>query len=158
MRRRLAARAAAALAAGVAGVIAGGGDSGRAQQAMAEFEVVGDAIPRSLTGTPGDAERGRAIVLGPARGNCTICHAVPAPDERYHGDLGPSLRSVARRASEGQLRLRMVDGSRLDARSIMPAYHRLDGFRRVAAAYAGKPVLTAVEIEDVVAYLLTLRD
>ncbi len=112
----------------------------------------------SLTGRPGDAARGRVIVLARERGNCTICHAVPAPDERFHGDLAPGLRGVADRLGENEIRLRVVDGRRLNPDTIMPSYHRVDGLRRVGAAYAGKPLLSAEEIEDVVAYLLTLRD
>jgi sulfur-oxidizing protein SoxX len=118
---------------------------------------VGDAIPQSVTGRPGDAQRGREIAFSRDRGNCPICHVMPAPDEKLHGDVGPSLKSVAGRLSEGQLRLRLVDGRRLNPASIMPSYYRLDGLRRVAAAFAGKSVLSAEEIEDVLAYLMTLR-
>jgi sulfur-oxidizing protein SoxX len=144
----------AALAmAGLAALPAAGG--GALAQAP---EIVGDAVPRSLTGRPGDAARGRAIVLGPTRGNCTICHVVPAADERFHGDLAPSLRGVADRLTLGQLRLRMVDSRRVNPETIMPAYFRVEGFRRVAAAFAGRPVMTAEEIEDVVAYLATLKE
>jgi len=119
--------------------------------------VVGDAIPGSLTGRPGDATRGRDIVFSRDRGNCAVCHVMPAPDEKSHGDVGPSLKGVAGRLSEGQLRLRLVNGRRLNPTSIMPSYFRLDGLQRVAKVYAGKPVLTAEEIEDALAYLMTLR-
>ena len=119
--------------------------------------IVGDAIPRSLTGGPGDAIRGRDIAMSRERGNCAICHVIPGPDARSHGDVGPSLAGVADRLSEGQMRLRLVDGRRLNPSSIMPSYHRVDGMKRVAAAYAGKPVLTAEEIEDLIAFLATLR-
>jgi sulfur-oxidizing protein SoxX len=119
--------------------------------------VVGDAIPGSLTGRPGDAARGRDIVFGRDRGNCAVCHVMPAPDERSHGDVGPSLKGVAGRLSDGQMRLRLVDGRQLNPRSIMPSYYRLEGLQRVAKVYAGKPVLTAQEIEDALAYLMTLR-
>ena len=119
--------------------------------------VVGDAIPQSLTGRPGEAGRGREISFSRDRGNCPVCHLMPAPDERLHGDVGPSLRGVAGRLTEGQLRLRLVDERRLNPASIMPSYYRLDGLKRVAAVYAGKTVLTAEEIEDVLAYLMTLR-
>src|SRR4051794_10914841 len=119
--------------------------------------AVGDAIVQSLTGKPGDAARGRAIALGRDRGNCPVCHVLPAPDEKLHGNVGPSLEGVAARLSQGQMRLRLVDGRRLNPASMMPAYYRLDGLKRVAAAYAGKTVLTAEEIEDVLAYLMTLR-
>ena len=119
--------------------------------------VEGDAVPRSLTGRPGDAARGRDIAFSRDRGNCPICHVLPAPDQRLHGDVGPSLLGVADRLSEGQMRLRLVDGRRLNPASIMPAYYRVEGLKRVAAPYAGKSVLTAEEIEDVLAYLVTLR-
>jgi sulfur-oxidizing protein SoxX len=119
--------------------------------------VVGDAIPQSLTGRPADATRGREISFSRERGNCIVCHALPAPDERLHGNVGPSLAGVAGRLTEGQIRLRLVDGRRLNPSSLMPSYYRPDGLKRVATAYAGKAVLTAEEIEDVLAYLMTLR-
>jgi L-cysteine S-thiosulfotransferase len=124
---------------------------------LSTVTVVGDAIARSLTGRPGDAVRGRDIAFGRDLGNCPVCHVLPAPDERLHGDVGPSLKGVAGRLGEGQMRLRLVDGRRLNPASLMPSYYRLDGLRRVASAYVGKPVLTAEEIEDVLAYLMTLR-
>ena len=133
-----------------------GAPAGRAQGSAA-VTVVGDAIPGSLTGWPGDAARGRDIVFSRDRGNCAVCHVMPAPDKRSHGDVGPSLKGVAGRLSEGQIRLRLVDGRRLNPRSIMPSYYRLEGLQRVAKVYAGKPVLTADEIEDALAYLMTLR-
>lgn len=119
--------------------------------------VAGDAILASLTGKPGDAARGRDIAFARERGNCVVCHVMPGPDERAHGDVGPSLKGVAGRLSEGQMRLRLVDGRRLNPASIMPSYYRVDGLRRVAKVHAGKPVLTAEEIEDALAYLMTLR-
>jgi sulfur-oxidizing protein SoxX len=133
-----------------------GAPAGRAQGSTAAT-VVGDAIPGSLTGRPGDVARGRDIVFNRDRGNCAVCHVMPAPDERSHGDVGPSLKGVAGRLSEGQMRLRLVDGRRLNPKSIMPSYYRLDGLQRVAKVYAGKPVLSAEEIEDALAYLMTLR-
>jgi sulfur-oxidizing protein SoxX len=119
--------------------------------------VVGDALPASLTGQPGDPGRGRAIVLNRQLGHCLLCHALPIAEERFQGDLGPDLAGVADRLSAGQIRLRVVDATRLNPRSVMPPYHRTEGLTRVAAEYRGKPVLTAEQIEDVVAYLATLR-
>ncbi len=135
-----------------------GASAGRAEApgAMA-FETAGDGVPRPLTGTPGDAGRGRDVAFGRERGNCIACHALPGPDARSHGNVGPSLQGVAARLGEAQIRLRLVDGRRVNASSVMPPYYRLDGLARVAKAYAGKPVLTAQEVEDVVAYLMTLR-
>ena len=121
-------------------------------------EVVGDAMPRALTGSPGDVVRGRQLVFARDRGNCIACHAIPAPDEASHGNLGPSLRGVADRLGAGQIRLRLVDVRRIAPASIMPAYYRVDGLKRVAAALRGKPVLAAQEIEDVLAFLMTLHE
>ena len=126
--------------------------------AVAQPVVVGDAIPASLTGKPGDVAHGRAIVLDRQRGLCLLCHAGPFPEERFQGDLAPSLAGAGSRLSEGQLRLRMVDGRRLHPDTIMPSYFSLDGLVRVGRAWQGRTVLTAEEIEDVVAFLAGLRD
>ena len=118
----------------------------------------GDAIPASLTGEPGDPARGRAIVATRSRGLCLLCHSGPFPEERFQGDLAPDLAGAGSRWSMGQLRLRIVDGSRLNPATIMPSYGRSEGLTRVAPAFRGRPVLSAAEIEDVVAFLATLRD
>ncbi|WP_375454406.1 sulfur oxidation c-type cytochrome SoxX [uncultured Methylobacterium sp.] len=120
--------------------------------------VVGDAIPASLTGTPGDPARGRAIVGDRTRGLCLLCHAGPFPEVRFQGNLGPDLSGVGARRSAGELRLRLVDGRRLDPETIMPAYYSLDGLARVGTAWQGRPILEPDAIEDVVAFLTTLRD
>ena len=117
-----------------------------------------DAMPQSLTGTKGDPVRGRAIVANRQVGLCLLCHSGPFPDERFQGNLAPDLKGVGARLSEGQLRLRIVDSSRINPASIMPAYHRTEGLVRVGPAWRGKPILTAEQIEDVVAFLMTLRD
>ncbi|MGH6682768.1 MAG: sulfur oxidation c-type cytochrome SoxX [Pseudolabrys sp.] len=112
----------------------------------------------SLTGAPGDATRGRAVVLNRTVGLCLLCHSGPFPEERFQGNLAPDLRGTGSRWSAGELRLRIVDSHRLNAATIMPAYYVVDGLNRVAPAYRGKPLLTAEQIEDVVAFLATLRD
>jgi sulfur-oxidizing protein SoxX len=116
-----------------------------------------DALP-SLTGVKGDAERGRAIVVNRQVGLCLLCHSGPFPEERFQGNLAPDLRGAGRRWSEGQLRLRIVDPGRLNPSTIMPAYYRTEGLVRVAPAWRGKPVLSAEQIEDVVAFLTTLKE
>lgn len=128
-----------------------------AAQPLVSYEVVGDAIPQSLTGVPGDAARGRAIVASRQKGLCLLCHSGPIPEERFQGNLAPPLDGAGSRWSEGQLRLRLVDSKRLNPASIMPAYYKTDGLTRVARAFEGRPVLSADEIEDVIAYLMTLR-
>ena len=117
-----------------------------------------DAIRESLTGAKGDPARGRAIVASRQVGLCLLCHSGPFPDERFQGNLAPDLRGAGSRLNEGQLRLRIVDSSRVNPTTIMPAYHRTEGLARVAPAFRGKPVLTAEQIEDVVAFLMTLKD
>jgi L-cysteine S-thiosulfotransferase len=116
-----------------------------------------DAIPSSLTGATGDAARGRAIVLDRHVGLCLLCHSGPFPEERFQGDLAPSLAGVGARLSAGQIRLRIVDASRVNPQTIMPPYYRKEGLARVAPSHAGKTVLSAQQIEDVVAFLVTLR-
>jgi sulfur-oxidizing protein SoxX len=129
-----------------------------AAQGGAGTEVVEDAMPRSLTGNAGDAARGREAAFSRERGNCIACHVIPSAEKTLHGDLGPSLKGVGDRLGDGQMRLRLVDSRQLNPRSIMPSYYRVDGLTRVAAAFACKPVLTAQEIEDVIAFLRTLRE
>jgi len=116
----------------------------------------GDSIPASLTGAKGDPARGRAIVANRQVGLCLLCHSGPFPEERFQGDLAPDLRSAAR-LSEGQIRQRIVDSTKINPQSIMPAYYRSEGLERVAPAYRGKTILAAEQIEDVVAYLTTLK-
>ena len=119
------------------------------------LEVVGDAIPQALTAEPGDAQRGRSIVVNRDQGGCTLCHEVPG--ETRFGNIAPPLAGVGAKLSVGQLRLRVADSSRVNPDTPMPAYYRTEGLRQVASAYRGKPVLTAQQVEDVVAYLATLK-
>lgn len=127
-------------------------------QPLLSYTVVGDAIPQSLTGQAGDAGRGRAIVTNRQKGLCLLCHSGPFAEERFQGDLAPSLAGAGSRWNAGQLRLRLVDSRRVSANTIMPSYYQVDGLNRVGANWRGKPVLTAAEIEDVVAFLLTLKE
>jgi len=124
---------------------------------VAPYTIVGDAIPEPLTDLPGDPARGRAIVLNRQVGLCLLCHTGPFPEERFQGNLAPDLGGAGARWSAGQLRLRIVDGRRLNPQSLMPAYHRVDGLERVGTNWKNKPVLAAQQIEDVVAFLGTLR-
>lgn len=120
------------------------------------YVVVGDGIPNPLTSQPGDATKGRTIVVNRQVGLCLLCHSGPLPEERFQGNLAPTLEGVGSRLSEGQLRLRLVDARALNPSSIMPAYFQTEGLNRVAPAVQGKPLLDAQQIEDVVAFLRTL--
>jgi sulfur-oxidizing protein SoxX len=129
-----------------------------AQEGLRPFAIVGDAIPASLTGANGDPARGRAVVTNRQVGLCLLCHSGPFPEERLQGTMAPDLKGAGARWSAGQLRLRIVDAAKLNPSTIMPPYYRIEGLRRVASSFRGKPVLTAEQIEDVVAFLATLRE
>jgi L-cysteine S-thiosulfotransferase len=127
------------------------------EQELRPYVIRGDSIPESLTGVGGDPARGRALVLERTR-TCILCHSGPFPEEKFQGDLAPNLAGSGTRWSVSQLRLRLVDASRLNPATIMPSYYRVDGLERVAPAWRGKPILDAEQIEDIVAYLATLRE
>ena len=120
-------------------------------------QAADDSIERPLTDQPGDATRGRAIVANRQVGLCLLCHTGPIAEERFQGSLAPNLAGAGSRLSEGQLRMRLVDSRRVNPQTIMPAYFRTEGFTRVGAAWQGKTVLAAQQVEDVVAYLRTLQ-
>lgn len=124
----------------------------------AAYVVTGDAIAEPLQGLTGDASRGRAIIANRQVGLCLLCHAAPIPEERFQGNLSLNLAGVGSRATEGQLRLRLVDAKQLNPQTIMPSYYRAENLTRVSPAFQGRTIFTAQQIEDVVAYLLTLRD
>ncbi len=116
-----------------------------------------DAIPGSLTGARGDPARGRAIVVSRQLGLCLLCHSGPFPEERFQGTLAPNLGGVGARLSESELRARIVDPARFNPDTVMPAYFRTEGLTRVAPSFRGKTILSAAQIEDVVAFLATLK-
>ena len=139
------------------GIIGGSGAGG-----LAALEDSRRLVVRTPYGEPSSALtfgllRGREVAFNRERGNCIVCHVMSGADARSHGNVGPSLEGVAGRLGEGQMRLRLIDSRRLNPASLMPSYYRVDGLTRVARQYAGKPVLAAQEIEDVLAYLMTLR-
>ena len=98
------------------------------------------------------------IVMTRQVGLCLLCHSGPFPEERFQGDLAPDLRGAGARWSEGQLRLRIVNAAKLNPNTIMPPYYVIEGLTNVAPSLRGKPLLTAEQIEDVVAFLATLRE
>ena len=151
--RRRCSREAASFAACVLAL----GVGSAAAQDLRPYTIVGDSIPAPLVEGQPDPARGRAIVGNRQRGLCLLCHTGPFPEERFQGTLAPDLAGAGERWSEGQLRLRLVDGRRINPDTIMPSYYRIDGLARVGPAWRDKPILSAEEIEDVVAFLMTLR-
>ncbi|MCP3373939.1 sulfur oxidation c-type cytochrome SoxX [Bradyrhizobium cajani] len=144
------------VAAVIAITLALGAGSAKAED-LVPYKIVGDGIADSLTGSAGDAARGRTLVLARTT-TCILCHSGPFPETRFQGDLAPDLTGAGNRWSVSQLRLRLVDASRFNPQTIMPSYYRNDDLMRVGRNFVGKPILSAAEIEDIVAYLATLRD
>lgn len=117
-----------------------------------------DSLDQPLPGTvPGDAERGRALVADRRVSLCLLCHSGPFPDRALQGTLAPDLSGAGSRWTPGQLRLRVADARRLNPQGLMPSYLRTEGLNRVGAAWQGQPLLKPQQLEDVVAYLATLR-
>ena len=140
-----------------AAITAYGGGSGAAD-GLAKFEIAGDAIAAPLAGLTGDAAGGLAIIRDRAVGNCLICHALPLPDEKFQGQIGPPLSGIGSRLSPEQIRLRIVDQSRINPDTLMPSYYRVDRLANVAPEYIGRPALDAQQVEDIVVYLAGLKE
>lgn len=129
-----------------------------ATEAYVAWQSENFAISEPLTDVAGDVARGRQLVIATDKGNCLACHKMPIPEEPFHGTLGPDLSQVAARLSEAEMRLRVVDEKQINPLTVMPGYYRDPGkFHLVADEYTGKTLLTAQQVEDVVAYLMTLK-
>jgi sulfur-oxidizing protein SoxX len=124
---------------------------------LVPYAIVGDAIVKPLTSEPGEPARGLAVILDRKLGNCQSCHNIPIPNSPDHGNIGPDLTGVGKSLTAGQLRLRLVNMKVIDPQTIMPAYYREAGLHGVLKEFVGKPILTAQQIEDLVAYLQTLK-
>ncbi len=130
----------------------------RAEDASQSYQVVDDAIPVALTDLPGRPEAGRDVFLDRERGHCLLCHRVAPLRDPFQGTIGPDLSMIGSVLSKDQLRLRVVDQAALNPETVMPSYFKVSGLHQVGTAFAGKPVLTAQEVEDVVAYLASLKE
>lgn len=128
-----------------------------ASDSAVKYTVSGNAIPQSLTGTPGDPKKGRALAIASKKGNCLACHMMPIPEEDDHGQIAPPLYGVANRMSVPEMRLRLVDPKVINPTTAMPSFYKIEGLHRVLKKFQGKTILTAQEVEDVVAYLSTLK-
>lgn len=130
-----------------------------AAEELVKFKIVnGSSIPDSLTGKAGDPVKGRETAIHRKKGNCLACHTLPVSEQPYHGEVGPELNGVASRLSEGEIRLRIVNPKYSNPDTIMPAFYKTEGLHMVQKKWQGKPMLTAGEVEDIVAYLMTLKE
>jgi sulfur-oxidizing protein SoxX len=137
--------------------LAGIGTAHAGADGVVEYTVTNYTIEAPLAGLQGDAAEGRKIAVHRKKGNCLACHRMPIPEEADHGNAGPNLEGVASRLNEAQLRMRVVDPKQINPDTMMPAFHKTEGLHRVMKKFAGKPILTAQEVEHVVAYLKTLK-
>lgn len=126
---------------------------------LVAYKVVDDIkIEDSLTGKPGDPAQGRKLAIDRKLGNCLACHSLPIPEQQFHGETGPDLAGVGSRLTPGELRLRVVNPKLANPDTMMPAFYRVAGLNRVMKDFAGKPILTAEQVEDIIAYLMTLKE
>ncbi len=117
----------------------------------------GDAVTQPLTDRAGDPQKGRAIVVSRQTGLCLLCHSGPFTEEKFQGTLAPNLQMSVANLSEGQIRARLIDVARTNPGTLMPSYYRTDHLSLVAKSFDRKTLLTAQELEDVVAFLMTLK-
>jgi len=144
---------------GAAFVVALGSAAMAGEQAKLVNYMVkgGTSIPESLTGKPGDPKNGRKVAISRKKGNCLACHVMPIPEQPFHGLVGPDLNGVAGRYKEGELRLRVVDPKVVNPETIMPSFYKTKDLHSVLKKFKGKTIISAEEVEDIIAYLMTLK-
>ena len=125
---------------------------------LVKYTITDDtSVESSLTGKPGDPVNGRKVAIHRKKGNCLTCHVMPVPEKDFYGNIGPELTNVGSNLTEGELRLRLINSKIANEDTIMPSFYRNENFNRVLKKFKGKTILSAQEIEDVVAYLMTLK-
>ncbi len=124
---------------------------------LVPYRIVGNTIPEPLTAQPGDPVRGKRVVTDATNGTCVLCHTMPLPEEPNHGNIAPSLAGIGSRITVPELRLRLVDAKRINPDTIMLSYYRLHDLTRVQQQYVGKTYWSAQDVEDAIAYLMTLK-
>lgn len=144
------------MAAAMGFVVAGAFAVSAQSQEMANVNIVDGTIPTSLTGKAGDATSGKKVVINRKKGNCLACHQMPIPEQQFHGETAPALDDVGARMSAAELRMRLVDPKVINPDTMMPSFYKT-GQHRVMKKFQGKTILSAQEVEDVIAYLQTLK-
>lgn len=125
---------------------------------VAPNQIEGDAIPLPLADMIADAAHGEAVFVSRDGGHCVLCHQVAGLDAEFQGDVGPALTGIGSRLSPGQIRLRVVDYEHVQPGVLMPSYYRIHDLYQVSDAFEGKPILSAGQVEDIVAYLMSLKE
>jgi sulfur-oxidizing protein SoxX len=132
--------------------------TGAAAEEFIAFKIDNnESIAQSLTGKPGDPAAGRKVAINRKQGNCLACHKLPISEQPFHGEIGPDLSTIGDTYSAGELRIRVVNPKIVNRDTFMPAFYRPYGLHRVMKKFQGKTILTAQQVEDVVAYLSTLK-
>lgn len=127
---------------------------------LIKYEIVDEkSIPVSLTGVAGDSKAGRATMINRKQGNCLACHAVSdMSEQQFHGKIGPALDGVGDRYSEGELRMLVVNAKQINPATIMPGFYRTEGLHMVIKGFVDKTILSAQQVEDIIAYLKTQKE
>lgn len=133
--------------------------AGAAEVAPADVVFTDMTVPEPVSDQPGDPEKGREIFAARKLGNCLACHAnKDLSDQLFHGTVGPAMDGVATRWEPAQLRAIVVNAKQVfGEQTVMPGFYTLDVGVKVAEKYQGKTILSAQQVEDVVAYLGTLN-
>lgn len=146
---------------GAALICATSGTAGAAETAPADVKITDDLeVTQSLTGVAGDPKAGRDWYSGRKLGNCLACHqTTDLKEEPFHGEVGPPMDGVAGRYEENQLRAILVNSKKVFGdETIMPAFYSTDVGVRPAKKFMGKTIMSAQQVEDVIAYLKTLQE
>jgi len=121
-----------------------------------EYKIVDSTIPASLTGKPGDPVKGKKLAISRKKGNCLACHVMPIPEQQFHGEVGPDLSGVASYMSEAEMRMRIVDPKIINPDTIMPSFLKVPT-NRVLKKFQGKTIISDQDVEDIIAYMMTLK-
>lgn len=127
------------------------------EEGIQPYKIVDMAIPQALTDQAGDPDNGKKVFVHRKKGNCLTCHSAPIPEEQFHGTVGPDLQGVGDRMTAGEMRLRIVNPRFVNPETTMIPMYKTEPAVQVKDEFEGKPILTAQEVEDVIAYLQTLK-